>query len=424
MRTLKISIAAVLALLMCSFTVTSALAADPPHLLKDLRPGDIWNPFAEHFTTVGDRVFFDADDGVHGRELYVSDGTADGTFMVKDINPGSGSGLRFHNGLVDVNALTAVGDRLFFIARDGVSGAGLYVTDGTSEGTQRLAHRRECDGASQRMLAVGSNVVFASKNAVGKCRIFASDGTAAGTRAISRAVPSFRKPVLFNNEVFFLGRNDDYGTTLWKNSMLPGGRATMVYSFYGFTEQLVASGPNLYLNPSTLLWKTDGTTAGTKIVAPKLRLNANWLSDVDGRLVFVSNYSSKYGPSIWRTRGTTETTRMLKELGPDGGSINWGGHATDHHAYFNTAYEGLWASDGTSAGTQRVGDMTALWSTSLGDQLYFSGSEGTSQYPVFTSDGTAAGTHRIDGPVNTVQLGAAGNTVFIAENGELWVYNP
>ena len=40
---------------------------------------------------IGSTAYFTADDGVHGLELWKSDGTAAGTVLVKDINPGSAS---------------------------------------------------------------------------------------------------------------------------------------------------------------------------------------------------------------------------------------------------------------------------------------------------------------------------------------------
>ena len=61
-------------------------------LVKDINPG---GPFDKsrprEFTELDGAVYFTADDGVHGDELWRSDGTRDGTVMVKDINPGVGS---------------------------------------------------------------------------------------------------------------------------------------------------------------------------------------------------------------------------------------------------------------------------------------------------------------------------------------------
>ena len=40
-------------------------------------------------TAVGNTLYFRADDGINGSELWKSDGTASGTVMVKDIDSGS-----------------------------------------------------------------------------------------------------------------------------------------------------------------------------------------------------------------------------------------------------------------------------------------------------------------------------------------------
>jgi ELWxxDGT repeat protein len=69
-----------------------------------------------------------ADDGSHGRELWKSDGTEDGTMMVKDIVPGvEGSEAR---------QLVNAGDaRLLLCLDDVIHGRELWVSDGTDEGT-------------------------------------------------------------------------------------------------------------------------------------------------------------------------------------------------------------------------------------------------------------------------------------------------
>src|SRR5205823_14267370 len=87
--------------------------------------GDNHNP-----TTVGGFLYFDADDGAHGYELWRTDGTAAGTAMVADVNPGPGGS--------DARDFAAAGDKLFFLADDGTNQRQLYVTDGTAAGTHPL----------------------------------------------------------------------------------------------------------------------------------------------------------------------------------------------------------------------------------------------------------------------------------------------
>ena len=66
---------------------TLALVTAPPHI--NLRSP---TPLQNGMTVFNGQLFFGADDGTHGNELWVSDGTAAGTAMVKDINAGSSDG--------------------------------------------------------------------------------------------------------------------------------------------------------------------------------------------------------------------------------------------------------------------------------------------------------------------------------------------
>ncbi|QGJ68588.1 Hypothetical protein PBC10988_31900 [Planctomycetales bacterium 10988] len=78
-------------------------------------------------TEVNGITFFTANDETTGVELWKSDGTSEGTVLVRDIVPGSGS--------PSISQLTNVNGTLLFTAIDGVHGRELWKSDGTSAGT-------------------------------------------------------------------------------------------------------------------------------------------------------------------------------------------------------------------------------------------------------------------------------------------------
>jgi ELWxxDGT repeat protein len=97
-----------------------------------------------HTSLFNGKIFFMADDGTHGNELWITDGTDAGTLMVKDINPGSGSALALNGGLSWFYTTTA----LYFAATDGSTGNELYTSDGTDAGTSRLVDINPGSGSS------------------------------------------------------------------------------------------------------------------------------------------------------------------------------------------------------------------------------------------------------------------------------------
>jgi ELWxxDGT repeat protein len=151
-------------------------------LVKDIQTGfdtaisDAPKPYSSEprqLTKFVNTLFFTANDGVTGRELWKSDGTAMGTSLVRDI--GAGDGV--------LDALATLGSSLYFVANDGITGSELWKTDGTAAGTMLMKDINPGVTGSRPngLVAVNNNLYFWAMSASNGQELWKTDGTAAGT---------------------------------------------------------------------------------------------------------------------------------------------------------------------------------------------------------------------------------------------------
>jgi ELWxxDGT repeat protein len=372
-------------------------------------PGGVSAPdssFPSNLVEFNDQLYFSADDGIHGRELFVSDGTGKGTQLVEDLRPGA-SNYGYAYGSAPYN-LTEFKDKLYFTVNDGKNGNELFVSDGTGSGTQLLVDLNPGeDDYGNKQSSYASNLTefkdklyFTANDGKNGNELFVSDGTGSGTQLLVDLRPG----------------EDDYGN---KQSSYASNLTEFKDKLY-FTANDDKNGNELFVS--------DGTASGTQLLVDlrpgednygnKYGSYASNLVEFQDKLYFTAN-DDKNGNELFVSDGTASGTQLLVDLRP--GEDNYGSKYGSYGSnlvefqdklYF-TANDGehgneLFVSDGTASGTQLLVDLRPgedNYGNKYGsyvsnlvefqDKLYFTANDGEHGNELFVSDGTGSGTQLV-----------------------------
>ncbi|BBO34408.1 ELWxxDGT repeat protein [Lacipirellula parvula] len=406
-----------------------ALSSVP--ILVDLNPTGASTP--TDFTEMNGVTYFVASNGTNGRELWKTDGTPQGTSMLVDINVGAGASNPTN--LVNVNGV------LYFAANDGTNGVELWRTDGTVIGTKMVkdvftgtyaAGYQTLPNSSlpSQLTNVDGKLFFTARNGVTGVELWTSDGTAAGTTLVrnifadSGATPSSANPLQltnYNGELYFTADDGVHGRELWKSNGTEVG-TVMVKDIRTGTYEYTPSGGGAAQtrpapsNPGLLrvmngtlyfvandgthgaeLWKTDGSEAGTSLVKD-IRAGADSpfttssVIEVVGNLLMFTANDGTHGDELWKSDGTEAGTALVKDITPGAtGNLSYfaGFEVIDGVLYFgadNTVNgKELWKSDGTEAGTVMVADVSPGTGASSSFPIYMTQVNGTLYFSAYTT---------------------------------------
>lgn len=408
-------------------------------VLIDLNAGGDSQP--KEFMTDGDTVYFSAVDGASGRELWSFDlsiGPGSQTMLV-NINPGSGSSTPKH--------FTLYGGSVYFQAYTSTVGYDLWFWSSVPGAIPIDINPGNASSYPKHLTVVGNTLYFQAETDADGKELWWHNDAANQTGHFNINITGDSDPqslTAAGNRLFFTAETSENGEELW--SIIESGIPTLVKDitpgefdgiFYSSDTMLINSS-NTLLFPAqddsngTQLWKSDGTAAGTTLLADLNANNAGGIRspavEMNDQLYFVAA-DGVHGQELWAWDGTD--VRLVKDIYSGPRSSN----PDDFTVVGNTLYfiaedeghgEELWKSDGTTSGTVLVKDLTAGPDDSniyamhaYNDVLLFSGPGPSWQAILWITDGTAAGTQvlaNLEQPDNFVTLN---NVVYFGADDDI-----
>jgi ELWxxDGT repeat protein len=322
---------------------------------------NIMDPKWNLFKTYKGELYFN---GIESKdktyELWKTDGTAEGTILVKELNPnGSSSPGQFH----------IREDKLLFQTYNGFRD--IWATDGTEESTINLTNSKD---KLRPVSIIGWNSThdFFLDSLDGKLELWSTDGTISGTLPLSINLDEI---IELNSNMIFIDKNlyfesftedgsivlnisdgTQAGTRKLKTITSEPDAGIFFISYYNTGEQKLFF--YTYENKKNSLWVSDGTEQGTIKISPPELVNINRNKEsLNTDKLFFSSFGVDKGDELWVSDGTQLGTHFVKKLSDGGNSsrIEFTSDVIDDKVLFyykaDNGVGSTWITDGTETST-------------------------------------------------------------------------
>lgn len=445
------------------FLVSFSVFAQNPKLISNPISSGSGKSIQKIITVKDGKAFFNTiDNNNHFSQLWglwFTDGTNTGTkkiILKSPPYPGSSAA-----GFVSTEAtiLTPLGNDKIIFAGDNENGYGeVWVSDGTEAGTfvlEQFFGSTTQGPPVSNITSFGNSVIYSVITNDNKLQLHKTDGSYAGTSMVydfgdyTNVSVSYFKTI--DNFVYFeLNNNSTKNNEIWRTD----GTVAGTYQIkdlgldYGFASDFMSFKNNIYFITisSTFgdyIWKSDGTNAGTvklkqistsfqyENLFPSYAAVENAMILANNLLYFTAN-DGTHGKELWKTDGTPSGTGMILDLSPGTSGSNPGSLSVLNSELYFAANSSLYPAGNElykyngSQFSQPIETWPGINSgnpaflTLQNNTLLFSAQRNTTIPRLFVSDGTEPNTIEISESFSNPQnISVLGNIGFFVANADI-----
>lgn len=274
-------------------------------IIKDLGTVSNSDSYSYLFLSPQGKLYF-----IFERNLWITDGTESGTKKLSDSS-------FYYNDM----QFSFIDNKLYFIWNQ-YSGTELWTSDGTLEGTKIIKTFAKDDYSNSSHIFYNNKMYFLAKDTDNKKYLWESDGTLENTKRNFEFNGNSLEGDVINGHMVFYNKNNEVfnsdGTL--ENTVKIGTVDATITKVFKFKNQL-------YFDTLTKFWKTDGTPENTKVFAigeeninydlVNISTNKNYFfvspSDVSNYLRPVYSYDGNSGKPLSTVNRYTNYTSKINE---------------------------------------------------------------------------------------------------------------